>query len=75
MAWSTKSKNAEETTALKTKNTTAVADLHDKIPQQGDDEPILTPDSQTILVGSVPDDILLYQREFNNWDLKAKVTP
>lgn len=45
----------------------------EKVPQQGDDEPILTPDGEQILVGSSEDQVLLYQEEFNNWSLKTKV--
>ena len=44
-----------------------------KIPQQGDDEEILTPDLEQILVGSPEDQVLLYQEEFNNWTLPAKI--
>ncbi len=43
-----------------------------KIPQQGDDEEILTPDGQQILVGASEDQVLLYQIAFSNWGLKSK---
>ena len=43
-----------------------------RIEQQGNDEEILTPDGQQILVGALEDQVLLYQLAFNNWGLKAK---
>ena len=44
-----------------------------KIPQEGGDERILTPDFEEILVGSPETDVLLYQIGFNNWSLKSKI--
>ena len=43
-----------------------------KGPQSGDDEEILTPDLQQILVGASEDQVLLYQVAFSNWNNKAK---
>lgn len=43
-----------------------------KIPQEGDDLEILTPDGYQILVGESEDLILLWQTAFNNWADKAK---
>lgn len=44
-----------------------------KIPQDGNEERILTPDSQIILVGESEDQTLLYQEAFQNWSLKTKI--
>ncbi len=44
-----------------------------KISLAGDDEELLTPDGQQILVGSSEDQVLLYQEAFDGWDLKTKV--
>lgn len=44
-----------------------------KIPQEGDDERILTPDGNTILVGSPENLILLWQADFTNWVNKVKI--
>lgn len=44
------------------------------IPQNGDDEKILTPDYHDILVGSPEDEVLLYQRAFTNWGLETKLS-
>lgn len=46
--------------------------IKNKVFQDGSDEPILTPDGQTILVGALEDQILLYQLTFNNWALKTR---
>jgi hypothetical protein len=43
-----------------------------KIPQQGNDEEILTPDGFQILVGTSEDLVLLWQVAFNNWTKKVK---
>ncbi len=61
MSWNVKTKNdAAGTTAT-------------KIEQQGDDEKIVTPDGEDILVGENEDEVLLYQEEFNNWGIKTKI--
>ena len=44
-----------------------------KIPQEGHDQKILTPDYQEILVGTPETDILLYKLGFTNWGLKSKL--
>lgn len=44
-----------------------------KVEQSGDEEDILTPDGQQILLGSLEDQVLIYQEGFSNWDLKSKV--
>jgi hypothetical protein len=46
--------------------------IKSKIPQSGEDEPILTPDGYNILVGEAEDQILLYQNAFENWSNKVK---
>ena len=64
MAWSNKSKNAVPDRSNKA-----------KILQQSADREIRTPDNQTILVGaSVESEPLLYREEFNNWNLKTKIS-
>lgn len=44
-----------------------------KVPQNGNDEDILTPDLKQVLVGANEDQVLIYQVAFTNWSLKAKV--
>ena len=43
-----------------------------KVVQGGNDEEILMPDLQQILVGVNGDQVLLYQRLFTNWGLKSR---
>lgn len=62
MPWSLKTKLAEAVSVLKT-----------KIPQQGEDLEILTPDYQQILVGASEDQVLIYFSAFINWVLKVKI--
>lgn len=61
MVWDLKTKNAEATTALKT-----------KIPEQEPDYEIFTPDLNQILVGSGGDEVLIWSPAYNNWDLPTK---
>jgi hypothetical protein len=44
-----------------------------KVQQFGGDEEIRTPDGLQILVGALEDQVLLYQRIFNNWGLKTLI--
>lgn len=44
------------------------------IPTQGDNEEILAPDGESILVGASEDQELLYQEGFSDWTLKTKET-
>lgn len=46
-----------------------------KIPQEGTDEKILTPDGQEILLGPTETDVYLCGEEFSNWGLKNKIEP
>jgi len=75
MPWSLKSKTDNSGNwGLKSKtDNTANWGLSEKVPQQGDTLFILTPDSNYILVGSSEDLFLIYQEEYNNWNLKTKI--
>lgn len=46
--------------------------LKSKTLQQEANVEIQTPDGQQILVGSIPDEVLLYSEGFNNWSIKEK---
>lgn len=46
--------------------------LKPKTLQQEANVEIQTPDGQQILVGSVPDEVLLYSEGFNNWSMRAR---
>jgi hypothetical protein len=43
-----------------------------KVPQSGDEEEILTPDLEQILVGVSEDEVLIYQVAYSNWSKKTR---
>lgn len=45
-----------------------------RIPSESDQEEILTPDSDTILVGSSEDEVLIYQAAVSLWTLKSLIS-
>lgn len=43
-----------------------------KVPQGGEEEEILTPDLEQILVGDGEDEVLIYQEAYSNWSDKTR---
>lgn len=43
-----------------------------KVMQSGNEEEILTPDLEQILVGDGEDEVLIYQEAYTNWSQKTR---